>query len=342
MKKIKSSTLLRYLVNLVLVVALFLLINTLIDNGAISRYYYRILYKAIIFVIAAVSLNLTCGFLGQLPLGHAGFMAIGAYTSAIITTSLHKAGVLIGGSETATFLVALLAGALLAGVFGILIGLPALRLKGDYLAIITLAFGEMIRVFILNVPFTGGALGIKSIPRYTNFAWVYWCCVLTIFVVYTLIHSKAGRAIISIRENEIAAESCGVNTTYYKSLAFTLAAFFAGLAGGLFAHYIATIVPSDFDFSASIDILVMVVLGGMGSIMGSVISATALTALPEVLRAFSSYRMVVYSLLLVIVMIFKPSGLMGKYEFSLGNTVDGIVNKIRKPRKAAAKEEEKQ
>ena len=203
MKKMRTPTWVRYIVNAVLIVALFLLINTLINAGVISRYYYRIIYKAAIFVIAAVSLNLTCGFLGQLPLGHAGFMAVGAYTSAIITTSLEQAGIVIGGSENLNFFIALLAGALLAGVFGIVIGLPALRLKGDYLAIITLAFGEMIRVIILNVKFTGGALGIKSIPRYTNFAWVYWCCVVTIFVCYTLINSKAGRAIISIRENEI-------------------------------------------------------------------------------------------------------------------------------------------
>ena len=340
MKKYKTPTAVRYLVNLALVVALFLIINTMIENGAISRYYYRILYKALIFVIAAVSLNLTCGFLGQLPLGHAGFMAIGAYTSAIITTSLDAKGILIGNSEFVTFLLALLAGGLLAAVFGLIIGLPALRLRGDYLAIITLAFGEMIRVIILNLDITGGALGIKSIPRYTNFAWIYWCCVVTIFVSYTLIHSKAGRAIISIRENEIAAESCGVNTTYYKSMTFTLAAFFAGISGGLFSHFIATIVPSDFDFMTSINILVMVVLGGMGSIVGSVISATALTALPEMLRAFSSYRMVVYSLLLVVVMIFKPSGLMGRYELSLGNGFDGLVNKLRAPK--ASKEKSKQ
>ncbi len=340
MKKNGISTPVRYLINAVIIVGVFLIVNTLIDSGVISRYYYRILYKAIIFIIAAVSLNLTCGFLGQLPLGHAGFMAIGAYTSALITKAA-EAGQINFGSETLTFLFALIAGGLVAAIFGVIIGLPALRLKGDYLAIITLAFGEMIRVIILNLDFTGGALGLKQIPRYTSFPWVFWACVITIFVSYTLINSKQGRAIISIRENEIAAESCGINLTYFKTFTFTIAAFFAGIAGGLFAHYIATIVPNDFNFNVSINILVMVVLGGMGSLVGSVVSASVLTALPEVLRAFDTYRMVVYSLLLVIVMIFKPSGLMGKYEFSLGDTLDSLFAKIRGVFKKTGKGENK-
>ena len=323
MKNKKISTPIKYLINTLLVVAAWFVMNTLIQDGTISRYYARIIYKAGIYVIAAVSLNLTCGFLGQLPLGHAGFMAIGAYTAALITKSMDF------GSEFLTFFIALLAGGIVAAIFGVIIGLPALRLKGDYLAIITLAFGEMIRVIINNLSFTGGALGLKQIPRYTDFTWVYALCAVTIFVSYTLIHSKHGRAIISIRENEIASESCGVNITYYKSMTFTLAAFFAGLSGGLYAHYIATINPGVFDFNKSIEILVMVVLGGMGSIVGSVISAGVLTALPEMLRAFSDYRMVVYSLLLVIVMIFKPSGLMGRYELSLGDALDKLLNKIR-------------
>ncbi|MEG0751539.1 MAG: branched-chain amino acid ABC transporter permease [Oscillospiraceae bacterium] len=323
MKNGKISTPIKYLINGVLIFALWFIVNSLITDGAISRYYTRMIIKAGIFVIAAVSLNLTCGFLGHLPLGHAGFMAIGAYTTALITKNLNL------GGEFLTFLIALIAGGLVAAVFGVIIGLPALRLKGDYLAIITLAFGEMIRVVILNLKFTGGALGLKQIPRYTNFTWVFALCVITIFVSYALINSKHGRAIISIRENEIAAESCGVNTTYYKTMTFTIAAFFAGISGGLYACYIATIAPGDFGFMKSIEILVMVVLGGMGSIVGSVLSATVLTVLPELLRAFDTYRMIVYSLLLIVVMIFKPSGLMGRYELSLGDGLDALFAKIR-------------
>ena len=319
----KLSTPVKYIINAVIVVAVWFVMNTLIGNGTISRYYARIIYNAGIYVIATVSLNLTCGFLGQLPLGHAGFMAIGAYTSALITKNMDF------GSEFLTFFIALLAGGLVAAIFGLIIGLPALRLKGDYLAIITLAFGEMIRVIINNLKFTGGALGIKQIPRYTSFTWVYALCVITIFVCYTLINSKHGRAVISVRENEIAAESCGVNVVYYKSMTFTLAAFFAGLAGGLYAHYIATISPGVFDFNRSIEILVMVVLGGMGSIVGSAVAASVLTAVPELLRAFADYRMVAYSLLLVVVMIFKPSGLLGHYELSLGDALDKLFAKIR-------------
>ncbi|MEG1651466.1 MAG: branched-chain amino acid ABC transporter permease [Oscillospiraceae bacterium] len=333
-KKFKTNTPTRYIINIVLIIAVYFIINTLIESGTLSRYYARNIYQVGIFIIAAVSLNLTCGFLGQLPLGHAGFMAVGAYTSALITKNISIV------NEPVTFFVAILIGGLVAAMFGIIIGLPALRLRGDYLAIITLAFGEMIRVIILNLDITGGALGLKGIPRLTNFTWIYWICVITIFVTYTLIHSKAGRAIISIRENEIAAESVGVNTTYFKTMTFTVAAFFAGVSGALFAHYIAAIVPNDFGFMKSIEILVMVVLGGMGSIVGSVISASALTLLPEILRAFESYRMVAYSLLLVVVMIFKPSGLMGSYELSIGNLIDKVVNKFKNIGKSKATKED--
>ncbi|MEG1757072.1 MAG: branched-chain amino acid ABC transporter permease [Oscillospiraceae bacterium] len=336
MKNKKVSTPIKYLVNIALIIAVYIIINSLIGNGTIGRYYVKLINPVGVYIIAAVSLNLTCGFLGQLPLGHAGFMAVGAYTSALIT----KSGII--PNETLSFLVALLAGGILAGIFGIIIGLPALRLKGDYLAIITLGFGEMIRVIIQNLGFTGGALGLKSIPRYTDFTWIYISCVVTVFLSYTLIHSRHGRAIIAIRENEIAAESCGIHTTYYKTMTFTVAAIFAGIAGGLLAHHTAFVSPGDFDFMKSIEILVMVVLGGMGSIVGSIVSATVLTLLPELLRAVSDYRMVVYSLLLVIVMIFKPSGLMGRYEFSLGRILDKLFGKSRKTADVGVPEKEVQ
>lgn len=312
----------RYVLNTVAVILLFLLMNLLVNGGVLNNYQAKLFIPVGINIILAVSLNLTTGFLGQLPLGHAGFMAVGAYAAAIFTKSVELAP----GLE---FALGLLAGGVVAAIFGVIIGLPALRLRGDYLAIITLGFGEIIRVIILNLNITGGAMGLRSIPKYTDFYWVFACVVITIFVLSVLIKSSHGRAIISIRENEIAAESCGINTTYYKTLAFTVAAFFGGVGGGLYAHYLGILGATDFGFMKSIEILVMVVLGGMGSILGSVISATVLTLLPEFLRAFSDWRMIVYTLLLIVVMIFKPSGLLGTYDFSLGGAIDGFFERVR-------------
>ncbi len=309
------STPLRYLINMAAIVGLYFLLTVIIGD---SNFYANQLTSCCIAVILAVSLNLTSGFLGQLPLGHAGFMAVGAYASAI----LMKSGIF--GASGFGFAAALLCGGLLSAIIGIIVGMPALRLRGDYLAIITLGFGEIIRNIIINLEITGGAKGLKAIPRVTTFTWAFACAVITIFVIHTLINSSHGRAIISIRENEIAAASCGVNTTYYKTMAFTVAAFFAGIGGGLFAHNIGNLFPGGMGFNKSIEILVMVVLGGMGSIAGSVIAATVLTVLPSMLQSFAQYNMVIYSLLLVIVMIFKPSGLLGNYQFSLVDFVAGI------------------
>jgi branched-chain amino acid transport system permease protein len=224
---------------------------------------------------------------------------------------------------------ALAVGFLAAAICGIVIGLPALRLKGDYLAIITLGFGEIIRVIILNLKFTGGAFGLKGIGRQTTVTWVYISVLVTLYVISALIKSRHGRAILSIREDEIAAEASGIPTTHYKVLAFTVSAGFAGVAGGLYAHHLSILDPSTFGFMRSVEILVIVVLGGLGSIFGSVISAAVLTVLPELLREFAQYRMVIYSLLLVTVMIFKPSGLCGRYEFSLGDSIDSLCTAIR-------------
>ena len=334
MKKRKYFSLTNYLINAALIVALYLIINRLITGGVIPRAYRGFILNAGIYVVAAVSLNLTCGFLGQLPLGHAGFMAVGAYVTAIFTKMVHIE------NTTVSFAISILIAGVTAAVVGIIVGLPALRLHGDYLAIITLAAGEMIRVILQNIYIdnpakadsyiVAGPAGIQQIPRETNFTWVYWICVFTIFTIYTLTRSKGGRAIMSIRENEIAAESCGIDTTYYKTLAFALAAFFAGVAGSLYAGYVGQIEPASFDFNRSIEILVMVVLGGMGSIVGSILAAIVLTILPEVLRGFSDYRLVVYSLLLVVVMIFKPTGLLGGKEFSLTGICEKIAGLFRK------------
>ena len=312
---------------LILVLALYVILSVLIQANIINPYYSGILTMVCINVILAVRLNLATGFLGQLVLGHAGFMSVGAYAAALFT--------MYSGLPTmASFPLALLIGGIVAAAFGVIIGVPALRLKGDYLAILTLGFGEIIRVLILATPFTGGAAGLSGIPLLTTFTYVFIVAILTVAVIFAFIHSRHGRAVIAIREDEIAAEAAGIHTTYYKLLAFVLAAFFAGIAGGLYAHHIGVLDPSKFDFNYSVEILIMVVLGGMGSITGSVVAAIVLTLLPELLRGFSEYRMLIYSIILICVMLFKPSGLLGQHEFSLTK----ILNKFR-GKKAESKKE---
>lgn len=312
---------------LVLVLALYILLSVLISLDIINPYYSGILTMVCINVILAVSLNLATGFLGQLVLGHAGFMSVGAYSAALFT--------MYSGLPTViSFPLALLVGGIVAAAFGVIIGVPALRLKGDYLAILTLGFGEIIRVLILAMPFTGGAAGLSGIPLLTTFTYVFIIAIITVAVIFAFIHSRHGRAVIAIREDEIAAEAAGIHTTYYKLLAFVLAAFFAGIAGGLYAHHIGVLDPSKFDFNYSVEILIMVVLGGMGSITGSIVAAIVLTLLPELLRGFSEYRMLIYSVILICVMLFKPSGLLGQHELSLTK----ILNKFR-GKKAETKKE---
>ena len=324
-KPFRLSTPLRYIINIALF-ALFLAVGTLmIETKVISTYYAKIIMLIGINIILAVSLNVATGYLGQLPLGHAGFMAVGAYASAIFLTHTNM-------PIEIAFPLGIVLGGVVAGIVGILIGIPALRLKGDYLAIITLGFGEIIRVVLLNIDsvlgfkLTYGAASLKNIPKETTFFNAFLCVGIVCFIIHAIMKSRHGRAILSVRENEIAAESCGINLTYYKTLGFTMSAAFAGVAGALYASYLGILNPSGFGFMKSIEILVMVVLGGMGSMLGSIVSATVLTAVPELLRAFSSYRMIVYSLLLIIVMIFKPSGLLGQYDFSMGNSIESIVN----------------
>ena len=304
-----------WLTNFLLVALLYGAFAVPIANKSINRYYSGILIMICINIILTVSLNLVSGFLGQLVLGHAGFMSVGAYTSALFAMN---SGLPIG----AAFPLGLVLGGLVAALFGLVIGVPALRLHGDYLAIITLGFGEIIRVLILATPFTGGARGLTVKTRISRqpsvyFTWAFFIAALTVFIVYAFIHSRHGRSVVAIREDEIAAEAAGVNTTYYKLLTFILSAFLAGVAGGLYANHVGALTPVKFDFNYSTELLVMVVLGGMASITGSIISASVLTVLPELLRDFSSYRMLVYSIILIIVMLFKPSGLMGEREFSM-------------------------
>ena len=314
-----------YLINAVLF-ALFLLGGSLlISGGVLSGYYSKVVVKIGIYIILAVSLNVATGYLGQLPLGHAGFMAVGAYASAIFMTRLGLRG-------QGAFAVAAVLGGLAAALAGFLIGIPALRLKGDYLAIITRGFGEIIRVILTNLDdvlgfsFTGGAGGLLGIPKTTNFLNTFLWVGITCFLIHTLMKSRHGRAIYAIRENEIAAEASGIPVTAYKTFAFVVSAFFAGVAGALYSGYLGILKPDNFKFMTSIEILVMVVLGGMGSMLGSVVSAAVLTALPEALRVFSDWRMIAYALLLILVMIFKPSGLMGQYDFSMKRSLEALLN----------------
>ena len=319
MKKLKTPY--AYIINTVVLAAILVLGNMLFAGGALNRATKSVILQCGVYSIMAVSLNICTGYLGQLPLGHAGFMAVGAYAGALFWKA-------VPGLPTP---VAIVCGILIAGLaaslFGVIIGVPALRLKGDYLAIITLGFGEIIRIAIINLPdITGGTPGLLNVPKYTNFTVTFLCLVVCCFVVHNLMHSRHGRAILAIRDNEIAADCCGINLTAYKVFAFALSAFFAGVAGAVYAGLQGSQSPKSFDFMASINVLVMVVLGGMGSMTGSIIAATVLTALPLIMQSFNSFRMVVYSLLLIMVMIFKPSGLLGHKDFSMTKTIEYFMN----------------
>lgn len=336
---VPKNKLLSYAVNAALLLVTYFLFFALIANGTINRYTSGIMTTMFINIILTVSLNLVSGFLGQLVLGHAGFMSVGAYTAALFT--LYS-----GLPITIAFPIGIVLAGVVAAVFGIIIGVPALRLRGDYLAIITLGFGEIIRVIILACDFTGGAKGLRGIPTIlpqgsdatslslAKYSCVFWLAVLTVAVIWAFVRSRHGRAVIAIREDEIAAEASGIHTTYYKLFAFVMAAFFAGVAGSLYAHHIGVLDPSKFNFDYSVEILLMAVLGGLGSITGSIIAAVVLTILPEFLRGFEDYRMLIYAVILIIVMLFKPSGLMGQHEFSLSGIAARLkAGKVRPAKK---------
>jgi branched-chain amino acid transport system permease protein len=285
----------------------FAIVQLLMSVGILNSFYQITIATICINVILAVSLNLVTGFTGQFSLGHAGFMSIGAYVCAIIMMRI---------PSTYGFLLGVIAGAFTAAFVGILIGIPTLRLKGDYLAIATLGMAEIIRVIFLNMEITNGAAGLNGLPRFANWLWLCFFTVATIIIINNFIRSSHGRACISIREDEIAAESMGINTTKYKVMAFAIGAFFAGVAGALYASYFYFLKPDLFGFLKSIDILVIVVLGGMGSITGSVIAAILLALLTTFLQSFTAVRMIAYAAILVIIMIFRPQGLMGSKEIT--------------------------
>ena len=282
-------------------------------SDSIDPYHLDVLIGIGINVILAVSLNLVNGHTGQFSLGHAGFMSVGAYLSAAVSMLLGPR--LLGDDggtafqQGALFLGALLAGGLSAAFAGLLVGVPSLRLKGDYLALVTLGFGEIIRVVFQNIEPLGGALGLNGIPPYTSVFWVLGFVALTVFTVTCLVHSTYGRGFLATHDDEIASEAVGLNTTRYKIVAFVVGAFFAGIAGGLYGHFKLTITPTGFDFTKSIEIVVMVILGGMGNTLGVILAAVLLTLLPEVLRPVAEYRMVLYSFLLIVLMLARPQGL---------------------------------
>jgi len=293
----------------------------------VPPYYARVIMLAGINIILAVSLNLITGFTGQFSIGHAGFMAVGAYSSAYLTVYYAQAwerslGGVVGGSvaHALIFLLAILVGAIVAALAGLIVGIPSLRLRGDYLAIVTLGFAEIIRIVILNIDKVGGATGF-TVPGYTNFLWVGAFAIITIVIVYNIVHSDIGRALVSIREDELAAEAMGINTTRYKVLAFVISSALAGMAGVLFGHYTSFLSTNDFQFIRSFEIIIMIVLGGMGSLTGSVFGAIVITIMPELLRQLpgdlSRYRLVVYSALLILIMLTRPQGLLGTREFGI-------------------------
>ncbi|EGP67779.1 branched-chain amino acid ABC transporter permease [Streptococcus mitis] len=294
---------------LLLLLAGYGLISVLVSVGVLNLFYVQILQQIGINIILAVGLNLIVGFSGQFSLGHAGFMAIGAYAAAIIGSKSPTYGAFFG---------AMLVGALLSGAVALLVGIPTLRLKGDYLAVATLGVSEIIRIFIINGgSLTNGAAGILGIPNFTTWQMVYFFVVITTIATLNFLRSPIGRSTLSVREDEIAAESVGVNTTKIKIIAFVFGAITASIAGSLQAGFIGSVVPKDYTFINSINVLIIVVFGGLGSITGAIVSAIVLGILNMLLQDVASIRMIIYALALVLVMIFRPGGLLGTWELSL-------------------------
>ena len=328
MKSINKQTK-SMLITYAMVIAVFIIVEIMISTGMMSSLMQGLLVPLCIYSIVAIGLNLCVGYLGELSLGHAGFMCVGAFSSAVFSKCMMTSGM----NETLRFILALLIGTVVAAVFGWLIGIPVLRLRGDYLAIVTLAFGEIIKN-VINVMYLGrdskgfhfsikdsvslnmqadgkmiidGAKGIVGTPNQSTFVVGIIIILISLFVSFNLVNSRTGRAIMAIRDNRIAAESVGINITKYKLMAFTISAAIAGAGGVLYAHNLSTLtaLPANFGYNMSIMILVFVVLGGMGSFRGSIIAAVVLTMLPEVLRGLADYRMLIYAIVLIIMMLFN-------------------------------------
>ncbi|MEY8733689.1 branched-chain amino acid ABC transporter permease [Peribacillus frigoritolerans] len=290
--------------SIVLALIFFGIMQYTISNGILNPFYINTLMFIGINIMLATSLHLIIGITGQFSIGHAGFLAVGAYASAVMTMKLEL-----------PFIMAVLTGGVIAAVAGMVIGIPSLRLKGDYLAIATLGFGEIVRIVLLNIEYVGGASGMQ-VSHLTTWPWVFACVMITVLVIRNFTNSTHGRACISVREDETAADAMGINTTYYKVAAFVIGAFFAGIAGSLYAHNFYIIQPSNFGFLKSFDILIFVVLGGLGSLSGSVLAAILLTIVTTFLQDYPETRMIIYSLVLILMMIFRPQGLMGTKEIT--------------------------
>ncbi|HIS85067.1 MAG TPA: branched-chain amino acid ABC transporter permease [Candidatus Faecivicinus avistercoris] len=321
MKKLSKTTLGNFLTYALVIVA-FIICQSMVNAGAMSRSLRGQLIPICVYIVMAVSLNLTVGISGELSLGHAGFMSVGAFSGIVASTWLQAAFGL--ENEVVRLILAMVFGGVFAGIAGVIIGVPVLRLRGDYLAIVTLAFGEIIRnvfncLYISidagrvhisfnspNIPgemLVNGPAGATGVDRIATFAMGFALILFTLFVVLNLIHSRSGRAIMAVRDNRIAAESMGINVTKYRMMAFVTSAVLAGMAGALYGLNYSSVQASKFDFNTSILVLVFVVLGGIGNIFGSIIAAALLTVLPELLRAFSDYRMLVYAIVLILVML---------------------------------------
>jgi branched-chain amino acid transport system permease protein len=278
----------------------------------LNQYYAGVAVDVGINIILAVSLNLINGHTGQFSLGHAGFMAVGGYTAAKFTLTVQP--LLPPWLQPLLFLAGLLLGGLIAAGAGLAVGLPSLRLRGDYLAIVTLGFGEIIRVILQNTEFLGAATGLNGIPVWTNFGWAWGFAAVSVFVIGSVVNSTYGRGFLAVHDDEVAAGASGVNPVHYKVTAFVIGAFFAGIAGGLYAHHKTFLAPTGFDFMKSIDIVVMVILGGMGRTAGVILAAILLTLLPEFLRGIAEYRMILYSLLIIGIMLARPQGLFPQFK----------------------------
>lgn len=317
-----------YVINILGILAIFLLLVLVFESnllGGRTTYIKGICTTACYTIIMVASLNLLTGFMGEFSLGHAGFMSVGAYSSAIVTNALIGSGI----PNFFLFLIALIIGGLAAALTGIAVGIPALRLRGDYLAIVTVAFAEIIRVAFCNFEITGNGKTMSGITRLSDFYWVFWVMVVCVAIMYMFVRSRFGRTVKAIREDYIAAAASGINVTFYKVLTFTISAFFAGVGGAIYAHYMTAMIPTNFNFMYSAEFLTQVIIGGSGSLTGSIIGATFLSALPEAMRQFSQYRMLAYSVVLVLVMIFRPGGIFGTYEFSLTRILKKLSAKIK-------------
>lgn len=310
-----------------LICSIYVISIAAIHFGFINSYWEGILKIALINVILVVSLNLATGILGQLSLAHSAFMAMGAYTSVIITKFFTVSGWL-------EFPFAVICGGLVAMFFAVFISYPAMKISGNYLLIITLAVNEIVRNFIINFNIAGGSTGCRGIAHYSNFSVVYIITVLIVGFIYLLIHSKYGRATICISQNEMLTKSCGVDTFSYKIATFSLAAFFAGIAGGLFAHEFLVIEPNMFDYTYSLELLAMVIIGGLGSISGSIISAIIFTILPYTIEFILDIKIIIYLLAMILIIFYMPTGLFSDYKSMLAAIKQRFLKKFSRGEKS--------